>query len=263
MKDYLRNRVRLDAQHAINIAEAQASLQHAGLKGRLRELVAVQLFTPWLPPYAVCGTGMVINGKDDRYRQFTQDDIIVFDRTLIPPILVRDVAHEGIFLNNGVLLRVEVKSTLKAEHVDPFIRASLEFCKIGFVARQEMDIGALISCSALLAFGGSINFPNFAASFSEVGAPPSVASTICVLGQGLWMLRPMPGADKLVAWYRLATDSPEDQLACFVATVSDTVFEQHKVRTGLRNGCGAGIGLYFPALEEWQVASKPIAGLIP
>jgi hypothetical protein len=110
MKDYLRDRVRLDAQHAINLAAAQASLPHAGLKGRMRELVAVQLFQPWLPPYTGCGTGMVIHGGHAGFREFTQDDILIFDRTLIPPILVSDLAQEGVFLNNGVLLRVEVKS---------------------------------------------------------------------------------------------------------------------------------------------------------
>jgi hypothetical protein len=62
------------------------------------------MLMPWLPPYVLCGTGMVI-AAENKVRQFTQDDVIVYDRSLVPPVLAAaDHASEGVFLYNSVLI---------------------------------------------------------------------------------------------------------------------------------------------------------------
>jgi hypothetical protein len=47
---------------------------------------------------------MVI-AAENKVRQFTQDDVIVYDRSLVPPVLAAaDHASEGVFLYNSVLI---------------------------------------------------------------------------------------------------------------------------------------------------------------
>jgi hypothetical protein len=46
-----RDRVVVDSQHAIALAKQQQAVEHHGLKGRLREIIAQCLLRPWLPPF--------------------------------------------------------------------------------------------------------------------------------------------------------------------------------------------------------------------
>jgi hypothetical protein len=88
MDSYILNRLRADASHVLELAKQQGELQHQGIKGRFRELLINNLLAPWLPPYCECGTGMIIQGDGNVYRDSTQDDIIIYDRSITPPILV-------------------------------------------------------------------------------------------------------------------------------------------------------------------------------
>jgi hypothetical protein len=131
MDDYILNRLRSDAAHIINLAEHESKLQHSGLKGRFRELLIDNILTPWLPPYISCGTGMII-AAENKLRQSTQDDIIIYDQSLVPPILASVRAPEGVFLFNSVLARIEVKSTLTRGYAKAFVSSSLEIAALKF-----------------------------------------------------------------------------------------------------------------------------------
>ena len=88
MDEYIINRLRADAKHVLELSGQQVVLQHQGIKGRFRELLINNLLAPWLPPYCGCGTGMIIQGKGNNHRIATQDDIIVYDKFITPPVLV-------------------------------------------------------------------------------------------------------------------------------------------------------------------------------
>ena len=106
MNDYLINRVLAAAEHTLRRAQLESSVQHLGLRGRFRELLVAELLQPWLPPYVACGSGMIID-VNNKKRQSTQDDIILFDRSLTPPILATEsLSLEGVFLYNSVLARI-------------------------------------------------------------------------------------------------------------------------------------------------------------
>src|SRR5437667_7939031 len=107
MDSYILNRLRADAAHLLALASNESALQHQGVKGRFRELLIDNLLTPWLPPYSACGTGMII-AAENKVRQSTQDDIVIYDRSLAPPVLVSsNHAPEGVFLYNSVHARIE------------------------------------------------------------------------------------------------------------------------------------------------------------
>jgi hypothetical protein len=125
MNTYIRERLRADAAHVVMRAEAEQTLVHKGMRGRFRELLVDALLAPWLPPYASCGTGMIVDAQD-RVRESTQEDIVVFDRSLIPPVLAHPTGAEGVFPVDGVLMRIEVKSLLTKAELRSAVRAAGE-----------------------------------------------------------------------------------------------------------------------------------------
>jgi hypothetical protein len=265
MTAYIRERVILEARHAIALADQQSDVQHPGLRGRLREIVALRLLRPWLPPYVGCGTGTIINGENDKHQQ-RQDDLIIFDRTLMPPILIEETISEGIFVNNGVLLRIEVKSKINAAEVKSFAAATRDFTEIGPVLRPGLKISDDTTCarppqisqrSALLAFDSDVRVPeNEIRRYSSALSDQKAASILCVLGVGLWMLRKSRD-DGSIRWHRLRSDQEqkEQQLACFTAIVSTTVSGAHCERSGINpnSTLSEGIGLFFPKEDEWEI----------
>src|SRR6266542_2513158 len=129
--NYIFERLRADAAHTIAVAQCETAIHHPGLRGRLREILISNLLAPWLPPFCKCATGMIVESRN-KPRRSTQDDILVIDPTLAPPILANADGPEGIFLFNSVLLRIEVKSTINATGLSDFIEASAEVASMQF-----------------------------------------------------------------------------------------------------------------------------------
>lgn len=105
---------RTRAVDALNQAAAAAKLTHPGVKGTIREILIGNLLRPLLPADIGIGTGQIIEAKTGRLS--AQQDIILYDRSIVPPITF-DVAH-AIVPIEAVLYTIEVKSQLtKAELV--------------------------------------------------------------------------------------------------------------------------------------------------
>ncbi|MBM3836070.1 MAG: hypothetical protein FJ403_22965 [Verrucomicrobia bacterium] len=113
---HILERLRADARHTIALAECEDAIQHPGLRGRLREILIANLLAPWLPPFCKCATGMIVESKN-KPRNSTQDDILVIDSSLAPPVFANINGPEGVFLFNSVLLRIEVKTSISVAGV--------------------------------------------------------------------------------------------------------------------------------------------------
>jgi hypothetical protein len=97
MNTYIRERLRADARHLIARAAAEQLIEHRRLRGRFRELLVDAILAPWLPPYAACGTGMIVD-IDDRIREATQEDVVIFDHSLVPAVFAHISAKDGVSL---------------------------------------------------------------------------------------------------------------------------------------------------------------------
>jgi hypothetical protein len=127
---YLVERVKAASADALALSEIKRAITHPGIRGRLQELLIDNLITPWLPPYVQSGTGMIIDAAGEA-RQFTQDDIILFDKSIVPPILSSPLGtSEGVFLYNSVIARIEVKSKLTRSDLQKFISSSRDIAKL-------------------------------------------------------------------------------------------------------------------------------------
>jgi hypothetical protein len=149
MNTYIRSRLRADAAHLVARAKAEEFIVHKGLRGRFRELLVDAILAPWLPPYAACGTGMIVD-IDDKVREATQEDIVIFDRSLVPAVFAHNSAMEGVFPFDGVLSRVEVKSILTRADLRRAVLASKEIYEMHFCGPHGGT--AAMPISAIFAF---------------------------------------------------------------------------------------------------------------
>jgi hypothetical protein len=255
MDNYILNRLRVDAAHLLALADNESALQHQGLKGRFRELLIDNLLSPWLPPYIACGTGMII-AAENRFRESTQDDIIVYDRTLVPPVLVSaNHAPEGVFLYNSVLARIEVKSTLTRADVVAFVKASIDIAalkhsvQLGFTRNLEGAFSLLFAYDSDAVGKGDVNFQltRVIEVMREEGCDPAsgVVSMVCIPPYGFWKLGLSEGQR---CWQRLTSDKAVDTVVWFVACVSNSCYFAHARRQGRDPAAGleGGIGMYLP-----------------
>lgn len=255
MNDYLLNRVIAGAAHTLRLAQLEAQIQHRGLKGRFRELLVAEMLVPWLPPYIACGSGMIIAG-DNQERQSTQDDIILFDRALTPPILAASShSHEGVFLFNSVLARIEVKSKLTRADIRAFVVASKEIASLRVSVQPGCTTQFFSAFNLLFAFDsdalgeGNADFQlrRLLDVMEEEGCPltSGVVSMLCIPGYGFWKIANRGNG---VAWERLVPNTPENNLAWFVACISNSCYLEHAKRQGRdpAHGLEGGVGMYFP-----------------
>jgi hypothetical protein len=93
---------------AISMAKAVKEITHQGTLGEIREILIRELFRPLLPSDIGVSTGHLI---DNAHNVSPQTDIVLFDRSLAPPMIFESL---GLFPIESCLYVIEVKSKLTA-----------------------------------------------------------------------------------------------------------------------------------------------------
>lgn len=259
----------MDATHLATLSENEENIQHMGLRGRFRELLIDNLLSPWLPPYAACGTGMVVDVKD-HVRESTQDDIIIFDKSLVPSVLASTGAPDGVFPLDGVLARIEVKSTLTRSALKDAIVAANEINKMEFAGSSPgvfpLPINLVFAYKSDLK-GNSIDELYRMLDLSkELGLHysgacpelPSPISGLCVCNRGFWAYG-NSDTIKTTSYLEAIIQQPYDELVMFVGAVSNSCFNNHIARQGRdpQKAVEGGIGRYILDKTCYQVATIP------
>ncbi len=254
MDNYILEQLRAAAAHAIDLARKEDAVPHGPLRGRFREILIDNLLTPWLPPFCQCGMGMIIEDRN-KMRQSTQDDVIVYDGSLAPPILKSVGAPEGVFLYNSVLLRLEVKSTLSLAGVRDFVDASREIAQMnvtvqpGCVTKFDSAYNLLVAYASDSKGDTDFELTRLKQVMTEkkMDCLSGTISAICVVGKGFWKLGSTDSGEN--TWKRLDSDDPRDHLAWLVGMCSSSSFDAHARRLGREpaQGVESGIGAYLPS----------------
>ena len=249
----------------------EENIQHHGMRGRFRELLIETVLAPWLPPYAACGTGMIIDAED-RSREATQDDIIIFDRSLVPGVLASMASSEGVFPLEGVLGRVEVKSTLTRDGLRQAIIAANEIGAMTFAAAAgrtyPLPISLIFAFSSDMGAGADAELDRLFDVTRELGVSwggnyPELASPIsglCVIGKGFWAASTVSES----GWVRMKPNHSEgDEVMVFLGAISNTCFINHAIRQGRDPSLSteAGIGNYalgFDIYEKIRLSNIPV-----
>jgi hypothetical protein len=256
MNNYILDKIRADSLHLIHLSANEEKIQHTGLRGRLRELLIDNILTPWLPPYVLSGTGTIIEAEN-LPRESTQDDIILFDKTLAPPILGANNTKEGVFLFNSVLARIEVKSTVTRGFMKDFASTSFELSKLKFTVGPNFNANYFGAFNLFFAFKSDADLDNKNPDFelkrlvevmNELGivALSGIVSMICIIGKGFWKIG-LKADNQTRTWQRLNSNESVDQITWFVGCVSNSCFRSHMQRQGRNpdNSLESGIGMYL------------------
>lgn len=214
---------------------------------------------------------------EDRARQSTQEDIVVFDRSLVPPVLAHSTALEGVFPLDGVLARVEVKSHLTRTELRGAVEAAAETYSMKFSGGENR--ASSLPISTIFAFSSDLTGPadgeverllsvvdelglHYSGACHEVPGP---IGALCVVGRGCWGYGgPTDGPG---SWYQAKLIEPHDEILHFVGTMSNSCFSVHRDRAGLaenpHRGAGGGIGnfiLSYDTYEQCAVQLPPMRG---
>ncbi len=148
MNRLYRDVVEARVQMALDSARAAAAYNHLGLRGRAREIFVTDMLTPMLAPTMGICSGVVIDGSD---RQSGQTDVVVFDKRVVPPLLLE--TGNGIIPCESVLFAIEVKSELNSEELKKSIQWSRTLKGLAF-HRGVAFMGSVSSVPcAVFAFG--------------------------------------------------------------------------------------------------------------
>jgi len=257
---YIRNRLRADAGHLVARAEAEEVIAHKGLRGRFRELLVDTILAPWLPPYAACGTGTIVD-VDGKVRESTQEDVVVFDRSLAPAVFAHASAREGMFPYDGVLVRVEVKSTLTRPELRKAVLAAGATYEMHFCGSEGRTAARPIS--AIFAFKSDLTgdavdeLARLLSVVDECGfhyggpckAVPGPIPALCVVGRGSWGFGGTGDDRARPQWLQAKMSVLYDEILHFVGTISNSCFNIHMNRQGVvldpTRGVGGGIGNFI------------------
>ncbi len=108
----LRKTLAAKVRYVIDISRQLGELEHAGTKGRWRELFLSELIEPILPNGVSATTGVLIDSKGTQSKQL---DIIIYSSDLLPPILRSN--EQSLIPVDAAIQVIEVKSRLDADEM--------------------------------------------------------------------------------------------------------------------------------------------------
>jgi hypothetical protein len=183
----IRERIR----YAIAAARAVQPLEHSGVKGAIREVLMADLLRPLLPADVGVATGVLISAFDQQ--QSGQQDIIVFNKRILPPILFEQ--GPALVPVEAALVCIEVKSVLTATELRLAHESAKTVLSLGmhsgirdehgnWVASRPSAVSSiLVAVSTDLTVGGKSEAERYGECLKT---EQPVLAGICILGRASW-----------------------------------------------------------------------------
>lgn len=178
--------------YAIAAARAVASIESTGVKGAIREVLIAELFRPMLPSDIGVATGTVISAFDEK--QSAQQDIIIFDRGVLPPLLFEQ--GPSLIPIESVLFTIEVKSRLTAGELRLAQANAASVSDLDMLSGIRDDKGQFkdVPTSRVPTVVFALDTDLIPAGRTEVeryeelfGKGPPLVSGICIAGRCSWL----------------------------------------------------------------------------
>ncbi|HAS6346030.1 TPA: hypothetical protein I7243_22535 [Vibrio vulnificus] len=206
---------------AVEQARAAAGFEHQGVKGSVLEALITQLFEPLLPADIGVGTGQIIDSFTGI--QSGQIDIILYDKSILPPILVDQ--RLGIYPIESVLYTIEVKTTLNATELRTAHESAENLAtKFGYLPGQKDEKGneKHHSIQKLRSVIFALNSDLSGTGLSEAERYRNLYQNgtahlraICVIGREYWF-------DNGNFWHGFKTENQYDETLAFIGGISNT-----------------------------------------
>lgn len=227
--ELFRNRAVGAIQQAMREYDEAKKIGHAGMVGRVREIAVERLLTPFLSRPFEIGTGKIVDHED---QQSAETDVIVYSRTVLPPIMYSE--RDGIFPSEACFYALEVKSTLSATELDNSIAKARRLTELRYASGQRDSEGntvhhmvtrivpAVFAFDSDLASDGKSEFARYRERDANWRTDPAVRG-ICIPRRGYWWfemptrrwlwLEPTPVYDEVIEFLAQTVNQLHAKLA--------------------------------------------------
>jgi uncharacterized protein DUF6602 len=124
------NDLALRIESAITAARHASGLEHPGLTGTVREILVRELIRPLLPPHIGIGTGKIV---DHIGNASAEVDVVVYDRSVLPPLLYGQETSLGAFPVEACLYAIQVKSTSSLTNLREVVEQGRSLAKLVYL----------------------------------------------------------------------------------------------------------------------------------
>jgi hypothetical protein len=228
--EILRRELKKDIHSALQAATDAMALDHAGFRGRVREILTARLLRPILPPGIDIGTGKI---TDSQGSLSSETDLVIFSRSTLPPLIYEH--STGIFPVEACIYAIEVKSVLTASELQDSLekiqrlktlRYLYSFYPLNFVRPigppSSIVIPALFAFSSDLSPEGLSEIERYRKHDASANTSP-LLPIICIPGRGYWRF----GATESGPRWLCHSPTPEyDEVIDFIAGISNTIPEE-------------------------------------
>lgn len=222
---------------AIGAAKSLSQIGHSGLKGRMREIVIRDLLRPLLPIDVGLGTGIIITVD---HRQSSEQDVVLFDRRILPPILLEQ--SNGVFPIESFLFSIEVKSVLTSTELRASHQKALELDQFPYHSGtyDANDVPQPQTCIHLIPAVFAFDSDLTGGTITEIdrydgirGNDPPAIKSLCIVGKGNWYWK---ATNEGGAWQAVSTEGPFGEVMAFLAGILNTYAQVAESRCRPRLG---------------------------
>jgi hypothetical protein len=207
----------------IGSASAVKGISHLGLRGRAREVFANDLLSPLLLSGQIVGTGAVV---DSRGQESGQTDIVVFDKSVLPPELFNE--SEGLFPIEASAYAIEVKSQINSQELKDSLAKAKRLWTLYPLVDGFRPIPAIFAFGSDLKGVGMVDELERYAKVDPRWFEFPAVRVICIANKGYAYFESKENAAR---WNYLNSDGKSCEMANFLGGLANTLPDFRKNRT--------------------------------
>lgn len=211
---FFRKELKNEIHAALQGFEDISGLDHSGLKGRIREIVAERLLKPILPPGVEIGSGKI---TDDKGNLSAETDLIIYNRMTLPPLIYG--YSTGLFPVEACIFAIEVKSILTATELQDSLK---KVKRLKTLHQQPSRIIPLLFAFNSDLKGKHITEIDRYRKYDNSATP--LIRAICIPRHGYWFFNNPNKPDK--HWLCGNATGDFDEVIDFIGGVANTIHSQ-------------------------------------
>ena len=223
----LRAEIIKEVMNALQSFANIGTVDHSGLKGRIREIITEKLLKPLLPPGVETGSGKII---DSQGNQSAETDIIIYSRLTLPPLIY---GHStGLYPVEACIYSIEVKSILNATELQDTLKKvrrlrNLRYLESFYPHNFINPIGPACSfvIPALFAFSSDLSEDGISEiqryrKYDRNADTEPLIPVMCIPKKGYWHFNYQETGKK---WIHHSPTQDFDEIVDFIAGFANTV----------------------------------------
>jgi len=209
------NHFKISVKSALARYKAAKGIDHLGLRGKIREILAEDLISPILPPGSAIGNGKIVDTRDN---SSPECDIILYHRNILPPLLFDQ--RTGLFPIEACLYAIEIKSKLTATELDDTINKFQKLWSMKPMRQDTRPIPVLFAFETDLSGKQKTEFERYLEHDSN-GLSQPIVPVICVVGSGYWFFN-YPKKE----WNYFPSRKDRQEVLDFIGGVANTISKE-------------------------------------